>query len=1380
MIDGQEQPFTTDDVGRMALRIQGFVESIINGCLSGWAHVPGSGDRLDIVVFVNGVQAATVVADQHRPDLVAAGIGDGRHGFFVAVGPEHFHPAQPAALRVIARHATFEAELPPGLIHASPADGFGHLESVAHGQAHGWVVPRIPGSGEIRLELLVDGEVRGGGVPTLLRQDMTSFRLADRPTGFSLPLPPEIADGWPHRVEVRVAESGTLLLGGPHTIRALPAEPPAATSQEHAGVSREALCRELTAVAELLHAREQGGPAAGSSTVPTRSAAAATWIRTAVIPELLQACRAGAGDTFHADLRIPMPTVMTAAAVEDGVTDVVIPVYGGRDQTLACIASVRAATGDCPHEIVVIDDGTPEPDLAVDLQRLAAEGAITLVVQDRNRGFVASANAGMVLHTHRDVVLLNSDTVVPPGWLARLRRAAYATATIGTVTPFSNRATICGFPSMPGDNDLPAGWTVAELDAACAHLNAGLAIDIPTAVGFCMYIRRAAIHETGLFDEVTWGRGYGEENDFCLRAAARGWRNVQACDVFVQHHGSASFAGDKAALVEAHLAVLCRMYPDYLAAVERHIQADPAAPARRRVLKEIYQREAAARVLFITHTLGGGTQVAVDALTSQLGQEGVATLVLTARSPDRWRLARPGDAYGLDYRMPDDMTALLHDLQELGVWHIHCHHLIGFDGAIFLMIDESQFAYDVSLHDYLWICPRINLLDGSFRYCGEPAAEDCDRCIQNAGVFPGLEGFFHMLGGRTAGWREAMARILRRARRVIAPSADVAARIRRHIALDNLLVRPHPEPAVEIEQPGWLPANVLNVAVIGAVGKHKGFATLRACAAEAAARGLPLHFTVIGYTCEDAALRSLPNVTITGSYDRQNLSEIAQSHGCHVGLFMSPGPETFSFTLSEAWRAGLYPVVPDIGAPADRVRETGYGEIYDRSLTTAQILELLLTLAERSQQPTRMSLGTTYSSLLRDYYGLVERAGGQPAPAVGPVCVLGMHRSGTSVLAGGLAQAGLATGHVLRFGADNFKGHIESALVIGVNDAVLQASGGTWRHVPPNLTWTDAERRRRDTIVAEIGCSGAAWVFKDPRTLLTLAFWQEGLPGLVLVGTFRHPLKVAFSLFQRNMIAIDEGLRLWTAYNRRLIAQWERKAFPLVCFDLPPDGYRAALARAIDALAAELRRPLDAGRGGDFFTSELHDAAVPKPVLDNVSAAVASDLTAALATYDRLLACAGITPTMIVHSDLGLPLVPTVENCRRLLAAQPGNTKALTMLATVLEQGGDRVAACAARREVVRLAAGNYLALRGLLDALVQAGLHDEAYAWATQALPNHPDNPDLHAWLGAACAARGDRGAAMSHYRVARDADYQYFSTVARLAALADCTSSAAAVDQP
>ena len=194
----------------------------------------------------------------------------------------------------------------------------------------------------------------------------------------------------------------------------------------------------------------------------------------------------------------------------------------------------------------MVDDHSPEPKLSAWLDGLAAKGRIELLRNRRNQGFVASVNIGIEAAGTHDVVLLNSDTEVPHGWLRRLAGHAYATPRVASVSPFSNNATICGYPCITGGP--PAfGLGVAELDAACQTANAGRSVALPTTVGFCMYIRRAALAEIGLFDAETFGRGYGEENDFCLRASARGWRHLLACDTFVYHEGSVSFGANASA-----------------------------------------------------------------------------------------------------------------------------------------------------------------------------------------------------------------------------------------------------------------------------------------------------------------------------------------------------------------------------------------------------------------------------------------------------------------------------------------------------------------------------------------------------------------------------------------------------------------------------------------------------------------------------------------------------------------------------------------------------------------------------------------------------------------------------------------------------------------
>jgi GT2 family glycosyltransferase len=262
--------------------------------------------------------------------------------------------------------------------------------------------------------------------------------------------------------------------------------------------------------------------------------------------------------------------------------DIVIPVYRGEPETRACVESVLESAVATPHEVIVIDDASPEPALPAWLRALAAEGRVTLIAHAANRGFVASVNEGMALHADRDVVLLNSDTEVAPGWLDRLAAHVRGSKAIGTVTPFSTNATILSYPRPLEPNPLPPGETTASLDAAFAAANPGQNIDIPTAVGFCMLISRRCLDRVGLFDEARYGAGYGEEVDFCMRAARAGFRNVAAGDVFVRHVGEVSFGntgGERRAKAQA---LVDSLYPEFQVRLKQFLAVDPLARLRER------------------------------------------------------------------------------------------------------------------------------------------------------------------------------------------------------------------------------------------------------------------------------------------------------------------------------------------------------------------------------------------------------------------------------------------------------------------------------------------------------------------------------------------------------------------------------------------------------------------------------------------------------------------------------------------------------------------------------------------------------------------------------------------------------------------------------
>lgn len=277
------------------------------------------------------------------------------------------------------------------------------------------------------------------------------------------------------------------------------------------------------------------------------------------------------------------------------MTCIIIPVYKAADVLEDCLESVIAHTpGEV--EVILINDASSDP--AVDRTLAAARDqrpGWQLIEHPENLGFVTTVNEGMS-KTRSDVVLLNSDTRVTEGWLEGLERCAQSDPSIATITPFSNNAEICSFPQFCRNNPVPVN--LSQVAAAVKHTRSRTYPDLPTGVGFCMFIRRRALDELGLFDAETFGAGYGEENDFCMRAAHAGWRNVLCDDVYVAHHGGQSFGLTTHRPGGDNLKRLTDRYPDYEQRVAAFIQTDPIRPIREAIGLHLEARDMTAPLPF--------------------------------------------------------------------------------------------------------------------------------------------------------------------------------------------------------------------------------------------------------------------------------------------------------------------------------------------------------------------------------------------------------------------------------------------------------------------------------------------------------------------------------------------------------------------------------------------------------------------------------------------------------------------------------------------------------------------------------------------------------------------------------------------------------------
>ncbi|UCH75348.1 MAG: glycosyltransferase, partial [Rhodospirillales bacterium] len=418
-------------------------------------------------------------------------------------------------------------------------------------------------------------------------------------------------------------------------------------------------------------------------------------------------------------------------------------------------------------------------------------------------------------------------------------------------------------------------------------------------------------------------------NDLCQKAIQQGLRNLIAADVYVRHTGEVSFGGATRKARTKALRELALQFPDYERDVAHFVARDPVAAARRSLDLARLTRAAGGPdpVLFISHSRGGGVERHIRDSIRALRKAGTGAILLRSVQgrPGELTLNTIEDLYlpNLNPVSRDGaVDGLAGILREAGVSHIEVHNLADYpqdaDRRVGDLAKALGVTYGFTVHDYLSVCPRINLIDSSGIYCGESGADACRVCLASGEALP---------DGRPdiTAWRDGYATLLSGAASVRAPSHDAARRIEGYFPGLSVSVHPHEEriwPPADYRLSVHQPGEPVRVAVIGAIGPHKGSAVLLECARDALKRELPLQFVIVGYS-DRHELEKLANVTVTGRYFEQEVFDLIARHGCHVAFLPSVVPETYSYTLSIAQAAGLPVAAFDLGAIAERLPKDG-------------------------------------------------------------------------------------------------------------------------------------------------------------------------------------------------------------------------------------------------------------------------------------------------------------------------------------------------------------------------------------------------------------------------------------------------------------------------
>ncbi|WP_191602244.1 glycosyltransferase [Marinomonas algicola] len=656
--------------------------------------------------------------------------------------------------------------------------------------------------------------------------------------------------------------------------------------------------------------------------------------------------------------------------------NIIIPVYKGLKDVQDCLESVYSAHYKTDYEIIVIDDCSPEPAVSAYLKEEAAKGKFTLLINEENLGFVATVNRGMQQHPERDVLLLNSDTVVANDWLDRIVHCAYASDNVGTVTPFSNNATICSYPNFCQDNAFPKSWSVAELDQVFARCNAGESIDIPTGVGFCMFIRRACLDLVGYFDVDTFGKGYGEENDFCQRVIQAGWCNKFALDTFVLHTGNVSFGDEHNDLKHAALGKLTAKHPTYDQQVQQHIFDDKAKPFRERVWLASLKCSTTPIIVHVSHNRGGGTLRFLEELSDELKPQAASLMLKPSTSKPGYltlsqvhthdaALCPEEKDYCLFFHEQEDKDALLSLLANLPIGSLHYHHLIGLPEWIKTLGTQLSLPWFVSLHDYYMACPQVSLTDETDQYCKEKGIEACNSCIKRN---------LPQDSADIVNWRNQFRDFLTSATLCFAPSEDTRKRFLHYFPEAKVTTVYHQEgkhlrkdfktvsPQLSSDHNG----KTLNVLVIGALSKIKGADLLENLAVHCKNNHLDIQFTLTGYAYRNLLTLPDSHLHVEGRYNESNLLTSIEdkilNHQVDAIWFTALWPETFSYTLSTAIESGLPIIAPDIGAFPERLYQNDQAWIVPWESDTHTFATVFLELKEQLSKGSMGQAQTKYLS----------------------------------------------------------------------------------------------------------------------------------------------------------------------------------------------------------------------------------------------------------------------------------------------------------------------------------------------------------------------------------------------------------------------------------
>jgi GT2 family glycosyltransferase len=570
---------------------------------------------------------------------------------------------------------------------------------------------------------------------------------------------------------------------------------------------------------------------------------------------------------------------------------VIVPVYGDYEATALCLQALGDALKRSHHRAIIVNDATPDPLITRHLRDIAEDGNFAILINPHNLGFVGSVNRALNHAANGDVIILNSDTIAPPDFIDRLSAVAQSSTEIGTITPFTNNGEFTSFPIPNTSNPLPSREDMKRIDNIAAQVNADRIVDIPSGIGFCLYVTRACLDAAGSLSE-DFGRGYLEDADFCLRARERGFRNVCAPSVYVGHAGSKSFGSERRSLIVHNLGVLEQRFPAHRAECAAFMAADPLRAAREAIEFEATDDARHPKLLV---TGAGAVGTVADERARQLARAGQHVLILRVRCTAKGTFAEITEPAG---GIPQSLRI---DISAQG----NCKSLFNFLQSV----EPERVEFIDPAHTPFNLVAVLQKL-------GAP----CDIFIADAGLLgpedaqPCAEAVRSSLSTRpkprrdgSREWQDFWQEIASNAQEIVAPCA--------HAQAFAATVLPHR--SIQKAKPPTENRRGTKRADRPAANGRIGFVPVRCSLHEqrligdvawAFSKTRPdLSISIIGATPDDMSLMRNANTFVTGAVEAKDIKGLAASLGLER-VFISTARPLFGHPITSAIQSCSLPI----------------------------------------------------------------------------------------------------------------------------------------------------------------------------------------------------------------------------------------------------------------------------------------------------------------------------------------------------------------------------------------------------------------------------------------------------------------------------------------